>query len=449
MSNDALQRYIRTIPKLYQPAFNRVVAALLKALATQDDVTAQQIQNAKDQLFVRTATGQNLDEIANSLGVSRPQGLGLTDAEFQELIPNLSLKPKQIKKSFYDTADVFWGPLFSRTNVTTSNVGPFDVSPGDILRIRVDSGDIQEAKVLTGDVATPGAMTPDEVVAFLNTKIQGVTATKLTDSLTGDSSINLRTDTPGPVGKLELFSDSTILGPTKLGFDADIYTILNLDQRVAVYNINPNELLIEIPAIVPALRRTLRGSHHFHLDGTLEPPQPPENVVWAGSFFFNPGGEGGTFTVSSQRAAIQQPIDKGQIYPSIAVDDNSNFEAATGVLIFGFGTENEEQPVRFRGIPNSSTILLDPSYTFKFDHPVGTVVNVLRDTEPYVPQRTGKDLAIYFTSPSGAREIVQEILDTLKAAGIIVRFRVLAPNYKYIIDNPYLSSDDAPSVDDP
>jgi hypothetical protein len=243
------------------------------------------------------------------------------------------------------------------------------------------------------------------------------------------------------VGKLEIFGDSSIIGGGKLGFEAGLYTILDLPQRVAVYPIEQNELLIEIPAIVPALRRTLKGSHHFHEDGDLYPG--PGN--WKGSFLFNPDGSFGTFTVSSQRATLQQDLFKGEIYTSILVDDNSNFEASSGELIFGFGTENQEVPVRFRGIPNSSTILIDPSYTFTKDHPTGTVVNVLRSQTPYVPERSGEDLAVYLTSPSGAREIVEEILQTLKAAGIVIRFVVLAPEYKYILDNPYISEDDAPS----
>lgn len=444
--SDALDRYLKTIPKVFRPAANRVLYALLKTIAQQDDVVAQQIQNAKDQLFVRTATGQNLDKLANSLGVSRPSGLGLIDSEFQELIPNLSLKPKQIKKAFYDTADVFWGPLFSRANITTSNIAPFNVSPGDVLVIRIDAGITQEVKVLSTDVAVPGAMTADEVTTFLNNKVQGVTASQLVDSLTGDTTINLRTNTPGSVGKIEIFPTSTIIGSTKLGFSSGTFSILNLDQRVAIYNINPNELLIELPASVPALKRTLKGSHHFHIDGTLEPPQPTTGGIWQGSFLYAPTGTEGSFTISSQKAIIQQEVVKGQIYPAIAVDDNSNFENVTGTLIFGFGTDHQEEPVKFRGIPNSATILLDPSYTFNFTHEIGTYVNVLVDSKAFTPSRTGKDLAVYLTSPSGARETVQEILESLKAAGIIITFNILAPKYRYLIDNPYLSDDDAPDI---
>lgn len=441
--SDALKRYIDTVPKILRPAHNRVISALLKALAASDDTIQAQIQEGKNQLFVRTATGQNLDRVANSLGVSRPATLGLTDEEFQELIPNLSLKPKQIKKSFYDTADVFWGPLFSRANITSINSGPWDVSPGDYIDIQIDGGATQRIQVLSNEVDAPGAATTEEVVAILS-RIDGVTITVLTDSLSGDDFLNLRTDTPGSVGSVEILGTSTMISSSKLNFPVQLVDILDLDQRVSVYNLTPNELVIEIPAIVPTLRRTLRGSHHFHTDGTLEPPRGTENGIWAGSFFFNPNGSQGSFTVTSQVATLQQSISKGDVLTSLTVDDTSLIENPSGNLMLNFGFESQEVPIRYRGIPNSNTILIDPSYVFQNDHSAGEKINVVSALEPYVPREDGTDLAIYLTSPAGAREVVQDILETLKAAGIVITFIVLAPDYKYILDNPYLSTDDAP-----
>lgn len=437
----AKERYIKTIPSVFRPGFNKVITAFICALANSQDTIEDQIEVGKNQNFVRTATGQPLDKLARGLGVSRPSTLGLTDAEFQELIPNLSLKPKQIKKAFYDTADVFFGPLFSRANVTSSNVAPFNLNVGDEIKIKVDGGEIQTVKVLTGDIAAPGFATAEEVITLLN-KIDGVTPTILEDSLTGNKSINIRTNTPGSVGTVEIIASSGI-GATKLDFEVKEHDILDLPQRVSVYNVNPNELIIELPAIVPALRRTLKGSHHFHEDGTLEGPTGTNQGIWQGSFLFDPNGTEGTFTVSRQKATLQQQINKGQVYTSIVVDDTSLFEVNNGKLIFNFG-QDSEVPVGFRGIPNSNTILLDPSYTFEKDHAPGSQINVISEQTPYTPRRDGNDLAVYLTSPSGAREVVQEILETLKAAGIIIKFVILAPKYKYLVDNPYLSDDDAP-----
>lgn len=440
-----LKRYQNTLPKVFNPEQNRVMLALLYAIALSDDDVEAAVAEAKKNLFVRTATGRNLDVLANSLGVERPATLGLTDAEFQELIPNLSLKPKNIRKAFYDTADVFWGQAFSRANVTSRNVAPFNVSLGDTIKVQIDRRPIQEVKVLAGEIAANGLATAEEMQKILS-RIQGVTVSIRVDALTGDKSMNIRTNTPGPTGKVEIFQ-SSMIGTSKLDFEVGNFDILDLDQRVAVYNINPNELLIEIPAIVPALRRTLKGSHHFHTDSTLEPARGTAQGIWAGSFLFNPNGSVNTFTITKQKAALQQTIQKGQVYTSIAVDDTSTFSSPSGELIFGFGTTDQEGPVKYRGIPNSTTILLDPSYTFKANHAPNTILNVISKKEPYVPVRNGKDLAIYLTSPSGAREVVQGILRTLASAGIIVRFKILAPKYKYIIDNPYITEDDAPSID--
>lgn len=441
--SDYLKKLLNTIPKPFAPESNFVLSALLEAIAESDDEIQVQNNNAKDQIFVRTATGDRLEGVAKSLGVSKPPTLGLTDSEFQELIPNLSLKPKQIKKAFYDTADVFWGPLFSRANVSSNNFEPYNVITGNEIKVRVDNGDVQTIKVLAGDLATSGAATAQEIVDILN-RIDGATATVQTDATTGDLYVNLRTDAVGSVGTLEILS-SSMIGVSKLDFTLKAYDILDLPQRVSIYNIRPNELLIEIPAIVPALKRTLRGSHHFHTDGTLESPVPTENGIWQGSFFFNPNGSQANYTVTSQRGELQQTISKGDVVTSLTLDDTSLFEAQQGNFVINYGDSLAEGPIKFRGVPNSNTLLIDPSYIFKRDHSIGEVINVISEKAPYVPRTTGEDLAIYFTSPSGAREVVQSILETLKAAGIVLNFVILAPKYKYLIDNPYLSTDDAPS----
>lgn len=440
MSN-ALKKYFDTIPKTFNPESNRIMYALLYAIALSDDDVEAAIAEAKNQLFVRTASGKNLEKLANSLGVAKPQSLGLTDKEFQELIPNLSLKPKTIRKSFYDTADVFWGPLYSRANVKSNNHAPFNLNVGDELQISINNGFLQKIKILAGDVAIPGFATAEEVVAILS-RVKGATTDILEESLTGFKYVNIRTNTPGSTGSVEIYA-SSMIGTNKLDLTIGQYDLLKLDQRVVVYNINPNELLIEIPAVIPALRRTLRGSHHFHADSTIEPARGTAQGIWQGSFIFSPNGQTNTFTISKQNCQLQQIISKGNIYTSIAVNDNSNFSMTNGELIFDFGKDTQEGPVKYRGVPNNNTILIDPGYVFKYDHSVGSNINVITEKQPHTPNKDGRDLAVYLTSPSGAREVVQAILSSLAAAGVIVKFKILAPTYKYLLDNPYISTDDA------
>jgi hypothetical protein len=431
-----LNRFIETIPKALNPETNRVMHALLYAIALSDDDIETSIQDAKDQLFVKTATGKYLDKLANSFGVTRPQSLGMTDNEFRELIPNLSLKPKTLKKSFYETADVFWGPLYSRANITSQNFAPFNVSLGDELLISVNNGLLQQIKVLTGDIAANGLATAEELQVILS-RVKGATAIVQADPISGNNAINIRTNTPGSTGSIEIYA-SSMIGTSKLDFKIGAFDILSLEQRVVVYSVNANELLIEIPAVIPALRRTLRGSHHFHADATIEPARGIAQGIWQGSFLFNPNSQTNSFTVSKEHCTNQQIITKGNIYTSIAVSNNSEFTANTGKLMIDFGRNTQEGPIKYRGLPNSNSILIDPAYIFKNTHTVGANINVISDIRPYTPLKNGKDLAVYLTSPAGARSVVQGILTGLAAAGIIVSFKVLAPTYKYIVSNPYV-----------
>ena len=80
-----INRFYRSIPRIYKPGENPVITALLKAFAASDCETAQQIQNTKAQLFIKTAEGVPLNQLANSLGVSRPVELGLTDDDLGNL----------------------------------------------------------------------------------------------------------------------------------------------------------------------------------------------------------------------------------------------------------------------------------------------------------------------------------------------------------------------------
>ena len=430
---NALDKFLNTLPKVFKADTNAVMNALIVALANSDDAIGTEIQTLKEQLFVKTASGKSLDILANGLGVSRPTALGLGDDKFSALIPNLSLKPKQIKKAFYDVADVFWGPLFTRANLNSNNVAPFNVSVGDVFKVAIDGVD-KEVRVLTGEIATNGAATAEELVAVLN-RISGMTATVQTDAQTGDSEINVRTDTVGSVGSIQILEASTMISLIKLDFDLDKREILDRDQRFSVYNINPNELVIEIPAVVPIQVQNLAGSHHFHADSTLETEIAPENGIWQGSFLYNTTGSVRDFAPSSKSAITTQILNVGEVYTSLNVDDTSDLDPS-GFLVFSFGVGEEEAFVPYVGIANSTTILLDPSYAFRKNHIVGETIRVMT-SGACVPDTLGTDLPVYFTSTSQGRVIIEQLLDTLKAAGIVIRFVVLAPKYVYLISNPF------------
>ena len=425
--SDKFDRYKKHSPATFKVGQNPIITALMEVFAENDTEVTQQIKNTKAQILVTDAEGKYLDRLGNNRGVARPTELGLLDPDYRKLIPVMSFQPKQIRKIFYDLMDVFWGPLFSRANVTTSNTAPFSVSVGEIITVKVDSGEEQTIKILAGDLAVNGAATAEEMATILS-RVKGATASIIEDTVLNTEKLNLRTDAPGARGSVEV-TGGTAVSAVKLDFELKRFLITDLDQRTVVYEIRHRELILEIPAVLPILRRTLKGSHHFHADATLGD--------YPGSFLFSPAGNK-PYTITSQRAQLQSGLVKGNIYTELTVDDTSNFESDSGYLIFDFGKDAEEQPVKYLTIPNTNTILIDPAHVFENDHLVGSTVNVITNSlRPHEPADSGKDLAVYLTSPSSARRVVQELLESLAAAGVLVTFIIKLPEYKYLCWNPY------------
>lgn len=427
-----LQKYINFMPKELSPESNPMLNALLQAWSGSDDEVLTQLNNTKAQLFVKTAEGNFLDRLASNYGVSRPTALGLLDSDFQKLIPNLSLKQKQVTRAFYDTMDVFWGPLFSRANVLSATIEPFNLSTGDSFTLAIDGGANQIVNILPGDVRIQGQATTAEVIRVFS-RITNLTLQEVTDVTTGNQALNFRTNTPGPRGSIEFLNGFGIFGIVQNFKNL----VIDLPQRTVLYQVNAGEVLIELPAVVPTLRRSLFGSHHFHATSALESAIPPANGIWQGSFLYSRSGA--SFLPTSKKAVLSDTILKGDVLNEITVADSSNIPLGGGALIFNFGKETQEAPVPYITVPNSNTILINPGYSFQQNHLAGSEINFLAPNQsgPYKPRLNGQDLAIYLTSPANARTLVQGILASLAAAGIVVTFLVLLPKYNYIIDNPF------------
>ena len=618
----------KTIAELWEENVpNPVLNAVLRGFAQADDEITTQLQNTKAQLFVRTAENQFLDVIASSLGVSRPGSLGLSDTAFQNLVPPLSLGAKQVRQSFYNAMDAFYGPEFSRANLITLNPSPFDLQFSissanpqiqDTLQFAIDNNEAQSIVIRSDDVTISGSMTALELNNLLNKDLSSITSEVLVDPLTDEESVRIRTNTPGLRGSLTYVGirrtttthtnimitnndtsnqiltvsnatgtfaagdvittgnglnftilnvseispnvtdllleestiglDLTITGADMIAiqvrneelpiFSTEKAELLKQSQRTAVYEVSPNEVVIELPAVIPTLARGLKGALHIHngpllnllinrgettdviipdalfddnttnvytvvsvpvgalpftydkttrnlaitpipgqeldvyeltvtndsnptefftffvrVDDRLNPAANQD--TWVGAFLFDPNGTETPFTVTGASAVItgdaitgDTTLAAGRVYPRVNVDAATNtLPTTSGLAVIGYGSESQESSlIRYRGRAADNIIELDPSFVFTNNQPAGTYINIVSSSTPFAPDRFGNAYPIYLTSSTEARVVVQSILQSLAAAGIVVTFVVLAPDYKYLIDNPYLTTDDAPVV---
>jgi hypothetical protein len=132
------------------------------------------------------------------------------------------------------------------------------------------------------------------------------------------------------------------------------------------------------------------------------------------------------YTVKKLRGVLGQNIVAGNIYPVLTMQDASSIPDTAGELIFNFGYKNEEAEVKYFGRPNNTTLLLDPSYNFLKNHSIGELVNVI--VKPYQnPNSDGSDYSTYLVGVTAARVLAQTIVESVAAAGVIIRWIVVQP----------------------
>jgi hypothetical protein len=251
------------------------------------------------------------------------------------------------------------------------------------------------------------------------------------------------------------------------------------NPKVLAHEIRPNQIELQIPASIPALRRDLRGAHHFHnysgvidsidnllkemtvsLDGdtkslkvdelaggfigqdryaepilsnsigdnnvTLQFSAGTDISVFTASERFvmsAPNYPGSfipdattSFTTTKQRGVLGQTITAGTVAANLNMQDASGIPDAPGYVVFNFGFPNQESLIKYFGRPNNSTILIDPAYIFTFDHAVGELINVI--ATPY--QKPNKD-------GTAARILAQEIVESIIAAGVVINWTIVGP----------------------
>jgi hypothetical protein len=148
-----------------------------------------------------------------------------------------------------------------------------------------------------------------------------------------------------------------------------------------------------------------------------------------------------TFVLSSNTAQISDTIQAGKIIRLLNVTSNT-ISKNGGFLIFDYGRETQEGPVRFLYKPTDNTIALDPSYTFKHNHSLNSPIVAISRKGPHQMSGRATEYPPYVTDPSEARFILQELIRSVKSAGIFVNFLVRYPEQLYSTLDVYQSGID-------
>lgn len=145
------------------------------------------------------------------------------------------------------------------------------------------------------------------------------------------------------------------------------------------------------------------------------------------------------YVISSLTSNIQADIKAGNNVRTIEIDSINNIPNEEGYVIFDFGTEREEGPVRYLYKPTSTSLQLDPAYVFKNNHDIGSSITVIRRRGAHVMSGLGSEYPAYITDPAVAREILQDLMRQVKSVGIFIEFLVRYPEQLYATLDTYRS----------
>ena len=216
----------------------------------------------------------------------------------------------------------------------------------------------------------------------------------------------------------DISNDITFFSPEK-------QTIQKLSRYASVYEVNPYEIVIFLPATAKIVKRFIIGGWHLH-NSALD-----RNFL--GSYVFNPK-EG--FSVTKIGTSLTSPINVGSINTVLFGTNTSSFPDQEGFLVFDFGNDNQEGPVKYLGRPSSGSLLLDPSYKFQKSHDVGADVRIIQDRKPYTPKSDGSDYQAYITGTIQGRIEAENLINTLKASGISITVIIVYPEGPGLSDVP-------------
>jgi hypothetical protein len=148
-----------------------------------------------------------------------------------------------------------------------------------------------------------------------------------------------------------------------------------------------------------------------------------------------------TFVLSSNKGNSLEAVQAGKIVRLLNIGANTLSDSG-GFVIFNYGRSNQEGPIRYLYKPTPNTLAIDPSYTFKNSHAIGSPIVAISKRGPH--QMSGKALEYpaYITDPSEARTILQELIRSVKSAGIFVNFLIRFPEQLYATLDVYNSGND-------
>jgi len=184
--------------------------AILYALATaMSTYLVNQAAAVNDSMYIVSAQAQYLDELLAASGITRPDNVGLSDDIYSSL--GISVKNrKQVRDLLNVILDDLFGDLYTKANVSSLNVEPYNLMNGDDLIINFDENHTSTITFTTSQFQDIAAALAQEVADAITKQLRakGQTGTAVVGNNGNGNFIQIFSDTIGPASSVTVMGGS-------------------------------------------------------------------------------------------------------------------------------------------------------------------------------------------------------------------------------------------------
>jgi hypothetical protein len=140
---------------------------------------------------------------------------------------------------------------------------------------------------------------------------------------------------------------------------------------------------------------------------------------------------GSSFVLSAYTGKTAMNIKAGSVVLNLSIDSSNSIPNEQGYLIFDYGLETQEGPVRYLYKYSDSTIALDPAYVFQYDHDQNSGIVAIRRKGAQILGGLGREYAFYASDPGAALDVLKDLISKVKSVGVYLRYIIRYPNVAY------------------
>jgi len=180
--------------------------AVLYALAQNSTYLVNTIDQVNDQLYLATAQGTFLDDLAAEYEITRPPDVGVGDDEFRQIAIEIKNR-KAVRDLINQLLNIMFGDQLTKASSPSSVLEPYELQDQDMLIVGFDDQAPITLLFTTSEFSSIAAATAQEVADSITKSLRRInhTGTAIVQNDGNGNYVRIFSDTIGPASNVTIF----------------------------------------------------------------------------------------------------------------------------------------------------------------------------------------------------------------------------------------------------